>query len=246
MIRFQNITKIYPASSEIKRTTIKGGRVIKTNSTPTVALDNISFEIEGKEFVSIVGKSGAGKTTLFKLLLAEEGPDRGRIFFDGKDIHRIKKSSLPKLRRKMGAVFQDYKLLSSKTAYENVAYALEAIGATDKEISRDVPEVLEIVGLSDKAFNFPIELSGGEKQRVAIARALVHRPDVILADEPTGNLDPYNAADIVRLLLNINNSGTTIILATHNKEIINTLGKRVITLEEGKIFRDQEKGRFIL
>ena len=138
-----------------------------------------------------MGKSGAGKTTLLKLILAEEEPTQGRIFFDNQDIHKIKKSKLPFLRRKIGAVFQDYKLLRSKTAYENVAYALEVIGATDEEISRDVSEVLEIVGLSERFRNFPVELSGGEKQRVAIARALVHRPEVILADEPTGNLDPY-------------------------------------------------------
>jgi len=194
----------------------------------------------------LVGKSGAGKTTLLELLLAEEEPTQGRIFFDNQDIHKIKKSKLPFLRRKIGAVFQDYKLLRFKTAYENVAYALEAIGATDEEIRRDVSEVLEIVGLSERFRNFPVELSGGEKQRIAIARALVHRPEVILADEPTGNLDPYHTAGIMRLLLGINELGTTIILATHNKEVINKLGKRVITLEDGKIIRDEEKGRFIL
>lgn len=226
MIKFQNVTKIFPPDAS--------------------ALENISFEVKPKEFVSIVGKSGAGKTTLLKLLLAEEKPDRGRIFFDANDIHKIKKSQLPYLRRRIGAVFQDYKLFPLKTTYENVAYVLEVIGNSDEEISRDVPEVLEIVGLAGKAQNFPIQLSGGEKQRVAIARALVHRPDVILADEPTGNLDPYNTADIIRLLLNINDLGTTIILATHNKEIINSLGRRVITLEEGKVIRDEEKGRFIL
>ncbi len=143
-------------------------------------------------------------------------------------------------------IFQDYKLLSSKTVYENVAYAMEVMGATDKEIIRDVPEVLEIVGLTDRVYSFPLELSGGEKQRVAIARALVHRPDVILADEPTGNLDPYHTSDIIRLLVKICEFGTTVILATHNKEVINNLGKRVITLEKGKIIRDEEKGRFIL
>ena len=226
MIRFQNISKIY-----------------EPNIT---ALDSVTFDVGPKEFVSLVGKSGAGKTTLLKLLLVEEKPTHGRIFFEDEDIHRIKNSKLPFLRRKIGAVFQDYKLLPSKTTYENVAYALEVIGASDKEICRDVPEVLQIVGLSERADNFPIELSGGEKQRVAIARALVHRPEVILADEPTGNLDPYHAAGIVRLLLGINELGTTIILATHNKEVINSLCKRVITLENGKIIRDVEKGRFIL
>jgi cell division transport system ATP-binding protein len=226
MIKFQNVTKTY------------------TPGAP--ALDNVSFEIKPKEFVSIVGKSGAGKTTLLKLLLVEEKPTKGRIFFAGKDIHKIEKAELPQLRKKIGAVFQDYKLFPSKTAYENVAYVLEVIGAADEQICRDVPEVLRIVGLADKAQNFPVELSGGEKQRVAIARAMIHRPDVILADEPTGNLDPYNTADIIRLLLNINELGTTVVLASHNKEIINSLRKRVITLEDGKVARDEERGRFIL
>jgi cell division transport system ATP-binding protein len=180
------------------------------------------------------------------LLLAEEKPTQGRIFFDGQDVHKIKKSKLPNFRRRIGTVFQDYKLLPSKTAYENVAYAMEVIGKSDAEISRDVPVVLNIVGLTDRANNFPQELSGGEKQRVAIARALIHRPEVILADEPTGNLDPYHALDIIRLLQKINEIGTTVILATHNKEIINNLGKRVITLEGGKIIRDEKRGRFIL
>jgi cell division transport system ATP-binding protein len=226
MIKFQNVTKIYPPNC--------------------ITLDDISFEIEKTDFVSIVGKSGVGKTTLFKLLLAEEKPTKGRIFFEGQDVNKIKKSKLPYLRRKIGAVFQDYRLFPTKNVYENIAYVLQVIGASDKEIAHDVAEVLEIVGLSEKKDNFPYQLSGGECQRVAIARALVHRPDVILADEPTGNLDPYNTAEIIRLLLNINNLGTTIVLATHNKEIVNLLKKRVITLEDGKIVRDEEKGRFIL
>lgn len=232
MIKFQNVFKTFPTHS--------------LNGCPTTALENISFEVKPKEFVSIVGKSGAGKTTLLKLLLAEERADRGRIFFDGQDINKIKPSQLPYLRRRIGAVFQDYKLFPIKTVYENIAYILEVIGASDKEISRDVPEVLEIVGLDGKTKNFPVQLSGGERQKVAIARALIHRPDVILADEPTGNLDPYHTIDIIRLLLKINEMGTTVILATHNKEIINSLGKRVITLEKGRVIRDEEKGRFIL
>lgn len=232
MIKFQNITKIYPTNSH--------------GSTTIVALDNVSFEVNKKEFVSVVGKSGSGKTTLIKLLLAEEKPAKGRIFFDDQEIQKIKKSKLPKLRRRVGAIFQDYKLLPSKTVYENIAYALEVIGVGDEQIFRDVKEVLEIVGLADRSLNFPVELSGGEQQRVAIARALVHRPDVILADEPTGNLDPYHTHDIINLLLKINEIGTTVILATHNKEIINALQKRVITLEQGKVIRDEEKGRFIL
>ncbi len=232
MIKFQNVTKIYPPRS--------------SNGNPTLALEDVSFEIKPKEFVSIVGKSGAGKTTLLKLILAEEKPSRGRIFFEGQDIHKIKKGRLCHLRRRIGAVFQDYKLFPSKTTYENIAYVLEVIGINDKEIPRHVSEVLEIVGLTEKVNNFPTQLSGGERQRVTIARALIHRPDIILADEPTGNLDPYHTAEIIRLLLKINEMGTTIILATHNKEIINRLGKRVITLEKGKIIRDEEKGRFIL
>jgi cell division transport system ATP-binding protein len=226
VIRFQNVTKTYSPSTE--------------------ALKNVSFEVKKNEFVSIVGKSGAGKTTLLKLLLVEEKPTQGRIFFDSQELSKIKKSKLPNFRRRIGAVFQDYKLLPLKTAYENIAYALEVIGATDFQISRDVPEVLGIVGLADKACNFPVELSGGERQRLAIARALVHRPEVILADEPTGNLDPYHTSDIIQLLLRINELGTTIILATHNKEIINKLGKRVISLENGEVIRDEERGRFIL
>ena len=226
MIRFQNISKVY--------------------SPNTIALSNISFEVKPKEFVSIVGKSGAGKTTLLKLLLAEENPDQGRIFFDNQDVQKIESGQIPELRRKIGAVFQDYKLLLSKTVYENVAYAMEVVGASDSEIKRDVAEVLDIVGLTSKFSNFPAQLSGGEKQRVAIARALIHRPEVILADEPTGNLDPYHTLDIIRLLLKINEMGTTVILATHNKDVINSLGKRVITLQEGRIIRDEKEGRFVL
>ena len=232
MIVFNNVTKIYPASS--------------SRNPPTVALDGVSFKIDKGEFVSIVGRSGAGKTTLFRLLLAEEKPTKGRIFFDDQDVHRIRRGKLYRLRRRIGAVFQDYKLLRTKTAYENVAYAMEAIGASDEEIKRDVPEVLNIVGLIDRARNFPHELSGGERQRVAIARALIHRPEVILADEPTGNLDPYNTSEILKLLLKIHDLGTTVVLATHNKEIINSLKKRVVTLEDGKVVRDEEKGRFII
>jgi len=226
MVKFQKITKIYPPNA--------------------VALEDVSFDIEPKEFVCLVGKSGAGKTTLLKLLMAEEKPSSGRIFFYDQDIQKIKPKDLPEFRRKIGAVFQDYRLLPSKTAYENIAYAMEVIGASDSEIARDMAEVLEIVGLTRKAHNFPAQLSGGERQRVAIARALVHRPDVILADEPTGNLDPYNTLDIVRLLLKINEFGTTVILSTHNREVINSLCKRTITLNEGKIVRDEKVGRFIL
>lgn len=232
MIKFQNIAKIYSSNFP--------------QSKPIVALEDISFEIRPKEFVSIVGKSGAGKTTLLKLLLVEEKPTSGKVFFRGRDVHKMDSEELPELRKRMGAVFQDYRLLPAKTAYENIVYAMEVIGASDKDIARDVPKVLEIVGLGERKNNFPAELSGGEKQRIAIARALIHRPDVILADEPTGNLDPYHTLEIIQLLLKINETGTIVVLATHNKNVINRLGKRVITLENGRLIRDKEVGRFIL
>ena len=229
MISFCNITKVY-----------------KTGSEPITAVEDVSFEVKEEEFVSIVGRSGAGKTTLLKLLLAEEKPTKGSIFFEGQDVHKIKPAKLPYFRRKVGAIFQDYKLLPYKTTFENIAYVMEVMGQTQEEIFANVPEVLELVGLSERADNFPEELSGGEKQRAAIARALIHKPKVILADEPTGNLDPYHTRDIIKLLDKINQMGTVVILATHNKEIINKLGKRVITLEEGQVVRDEEKGRFVL
>ena len=231
MLCYKNIGKIYPSRS--------GGN-------PTVALDDVSFEVKEKEFVSIVGKSGAGKTTLLRLAFAQEAPTSGQVFFQGRDVHKIKKSQIPKLRQKIGVVFQDYKLLLSKNTFENIAYIMEVTGAGDSEIKRDVPQILNIVGLINRMYNFPNELSGGEKQRLAIARALVHRPEIILADEPTGNLDPYNTFAIIRLLVKIYESGTSIILATHNREVINTLGKRVITLDEGKVVRDEERGRFVI
>jgi cell division transport system ATP-binding protein len=173
-------------------------------------------------------------------------PSKGRILFEGQDIHKIMPQHLPELRRRIGAVFQDYKLLPSKTAHENIVYVMEVLGKSDEEIQRDVPKVLEIVGLTDRAKHYPAELSAGECQRAAIARALIHRPDIILADEPTGNLDPYNTSEIIRLLVKINELGTTVLLATHDKEVINSLGKRVITLEDGKTVRDEQRGRFIL
>jgi len=231
MISFVNVTKIYP---------VRGCRLASR------AVDNVSFRVNEKEFVSIVGKSGCGKTTLLKLILAEEYPTNGRVFFDGQDVHKIKRARLPLLRRRIGTVFQDYKLFPKKTTYENVAYTLEVMGAAEEEIKRDVPQVLNIVGLADKASNFPSELSGGEQQRATIARALVHRPDVILADEPTGNLDPYNSFEVIRLLVKIYKMGTTVVLATHDKEVINSLGKRVITLDEGRIIRDEERGKFVI
>ncbi|MBI2038594.1 MAG: ATP-binding cassette domain-containing protein [Candidatus Nealsonbacteria bacterium] len=232
MIKFDKVTKIYtPHLNSDEKIT---------------ALEEISLEIKPKEFVSIAGRSGAGKTTLLKLLLAEEKPTSGQIFFEGQDICEIKSECLPYLRRRIGAVFQDYKLFPSKTVFENIAYVMEVIGAGKEDIERDVPKVLEIVGLTDRANHFPKELSGGECQRAALARALIHRPEVILADEPTGNLDPYNTLEIIRLLLKINEMGTTVVLATHNRETINSIGKRVISLDKGKIIRDEEEGRFIL
>lgn len=220
--------------------------VSKVYSPTSTAVEDVTFRIESKEFVSIVGHSGAGKSTLLKLLLAEDAPSSGKVFFEDIDVHLVPKADLPVLRRKIGTVFQDFKLLPSKTAFENVAFAMEAAGASDDEIEIDVPQVLELVGLIDKAHHFPHELSGGEKQRVSIARAIVNRPDVIIADEPTGNLDPINTHEIVELLKKINSFNTTVIIATHNKDIINSLEKRVITLENGKIVRDAKKGRYVL
>jgi len=225
LISFQNVSRVYPRGIE--------------------ALLDVSFEIKEGEFACLVGRSGAGKTTLLKLLLAEEKPNQGQIFFNGIEVQKIKPHDLPHFRRKIGAVFQDYKLLSSKNVYDNVAYVLEVMGHNNEEINRDVPQVLDIVGLTDCAYHFPKELSGGERQRVAIARALVTRPKLICADEPTGNLDPYHSQDIIQLLLKIQELGATVILSTHNKEIINNLRKRVITLEKGRIIRDEKEGRFI-
>ena len=226
MISYRNVTKIYSGNN--------------------IALQDVTFDVQKGEFVSVVGKSGAGKTTLLKLLLAEERPTRGEVLFEELSVDQLSPANLPQLRRSIGMVFQDYKLLQSKTAYENVAYVMEVMGLDEKTIERDVREVLEIVGLEDRAHHYPSQLSGGEKQRVAIARALIHRPHVIIADEPTGNLDPYHTRDIIRLLLRINELGTTIILATHNKEIVNRLERRVLTLVEGKLVRDEKQGKFIV
>jgi len=219
--------------------------VTKSYRHSVSALRKVSFNIKKGEFISLVGKSGAGKTTLLKLLMGEEKPNEGRIIFDGIEVQKLKPIELPLLRRRMGAIFQDYKLLSSKTTYENVAYVMELMGFEDEEIEQDVPQVLDIVGLKECASHFPQELSGGERQRVAIARALITRPEVICADEPTGNLDPYHTRDIIRLLLRIQELGTTVLLSTHDKNIINNLERRVITLDKGEIIRDEQKGRFI-
>ncbi|MFA5047599.1 MAG: cell division ATP-binding protein FtsE [Patescibacteria group bacterium] len=210
------------------------------------ALKNVSLHIEPGEFVSIVGQSGSGKTTIVRLLIAETRPTAGKIIIGGWDITKIKPHHIPILRRQIGVVFQDFKLLPKKTVFENVAFALQVSGGTKSRIKTVVPQVLKIVDLEDKIYRYPQELSGGEKQRVAIARALIHRPKVLLADEPTGNLDALNTKDIIDLLLKINEFGTTVVLVTHNKDIVNSLKRRVITLENGIVSQDQKVGKYFI
>lgn len=210
------------------------------------ALDNVTLSIAPKEFVSIVGHSGAGKTTLLKMLLAQEKPTDGSVFFESVDVHTLPKSSLYHYRRKIGMIFQDFRLIPNKTAYENIAFAMEAAGRPDDEIDSDVPYILELVGLKGKEFHFPHQLSGGEQQRVAIGRAIINQPDVIIADEPTGNLDPVNTFEIVEILKKINELGTTVLITTHNKGVVDAMGKRVITMEAGRIARDDAQGHYIL
>jgi cell division transport system ATP-binding protein len=231
MIFFNEVTKVHPPY---------------LNKEERVVLEEVSFKLEKGEFVCLVGRSGAGKTTLFNILLGEEKPTSGEVFFDGINIHKTSVNNSHRIKRRIGTIFQDYKLLASKTVYENIAYAMEVTGAPDEEIAKLVPKVLNTVGLGKQAFQFPHQISGGEKQRTAIARALIHDPELILADEPTGDLDPYNARDVLNLLLEINKAGTTVILATHDKDIVNSVGKRVITLKEGKIASDSNQGKFIL
>ncbi|MEK7180570.1 MAG: cell division ATP-binding protein FtsE [Patescibacteria group bacterium] len=221
-------------------------KVSKVYTDDSVALKEVTLSIEPKEFLSIVGASGAGKTTLLKLLLAEENPTAGKVFFESADVHALRGNAVTQFRRRIGMVFQDYRLLPNKTVYENIAFAMEASGKVDADIQSDVPHVLELVDLAKKIWSFPHELSGGEKQRVAIARAIVNQPDVIIADEPTGNLDPINAYDIVQLLKKINDLGTTVILTTHNRGVVESVGKRVITMELGKIIRDDPNGKYTL
>lgn len=212
-----------------------------------VALHGVNLQIRDGEFVSVVGPAGAGKSTLLKLLTRELRPTAGDVVIDGVNLATLANEDIPLLRRKIGTVFQDFKLLSGRTAFENVAFALEVVGATAARIADDVPKALDIVGLSDKANNFPRQLSGGEKQRLAIARALIHRPRIILADEPTGNLDLVNSHDVVSLLQKINALGTTVVLVTHNREIVDTLARRVVTMEKGQVVRDQtENGKYII
>jgi cell division transport system ATP-binding protein len=226
MITFQNVTKTYNHNA--------------------VALDKVSFKIEPGEFVCLVGRSGAGKSTAVRLLIGEEKPTKGQIFFGSYEVNKLKSRELPEFRRHIGVIFQDFKLLTRKTVFENIAFALEVAGRPQNEINEFVPQVLDMVGMKDKMGNFPTELSGGEKQRAAIARAMINRPEVLIADEPTGNLDPFNTWEVVKLLTKINELGSTVILATHDKEVVNALGQRVITLEGGKIIKDEEHGRFIL
>ena len=211
-----------------------------------MALERINFKIQPPEFVSVVGRSGAGKSTIIKLLVGEEKPTRGQIFFGEYEVNKLNPSELPEFRRNIGVVFQDFRLLSQKNAFENVAFVLEIEGYSQKEINKLVPQVLDLVGLGDEVFKFPAELSGGEKQRVAIARAMINRPDVLIADEPTGNLDPLNKWEVIKLLTKINELGSTVVLATHDKEIVNSLGRRVITLDNGKIVKDEANGRFLI
>jgi cell division transport system ATP-binding protein len=227
MIYFDKVSKLY-------------------NSGQSVALEEVTFQVAPKEFVSIVGHSGAGKSTLLKMLIAEDHPTHGQVFFESLDIHKIPRGKLPKYRRKIGTVFQDFKLLPHKTAYENIAFAMEANGRTDQEIAENVPQALALVDLEDKIWNFPHELSGGEKQRVAIARAIVNQPDIIIADEPTGNLDPIATYEVVQILRKINDLGTTVIMTTHNKGVIDELEQRVITMDEGRIVRDDAEGKYVL
>lgn len=226
MILFDRVTKVYPNKS--------------------VALSGVNLHIQPKEFVNIVGSSGAGKSTLIKLLTREEKQTSGKIIVGGVDYDTVEDKDTPHLRRRIGVVFQDFKLLPGRNVFENVAFALEVSGARTREIKRSVPKVLQLVGLSAKEKNFPQELSGGERQRVAIARALVRQPKILIADEPTGNLDPKNAWEIIELLLKINRFGTTVLLTTHNKEIVNALKRRVITINRGRIVKDEEQGRYAL
>lgn len=222
MIRFENVSKTYK------------------NGTP--ALKNISVNIEKGEFVFLVGSSGSGKTTFLRLLLREETPDEGRILEAGRDVLKIKKWRVPYLRRNIGCVFQDFRLLPNKTVFENVSFALEVIGRPRETIDTQVPQILELVGLSDKANNLPSELSGGEQQRVAVARAFVNRPLILLADEPTGNLDPANSEAIMALLERINRAGTTVVMATHDQALVDRMRRRVIELDRGEMVRDQARG----
>lgn len=232
MIELQHVTKTYVRAS--------GAR------TRALALDDVNVQIGKGEFVSIVGPSGAGKSTLIRLLIAEEKPDTGKILIAERDITKLTPRELPYYRRKVGVVFQDFKLLPAKTVWENIAFALEVSDVANEDIHERVPKILTLVGLVDKGENYPHELSGGEKQRVAIARAMIHSPRILIADEPTGNLDPETTHEIIELLERINRSGTTVLLATHNKEVVDNLKRRVIAMEHGRVVSDEKVGRYVL
>ena len=223
MIKFENVTKIYPRQDK-------------------AALDGVNLDIEKGEFVFLVGLSGSGKSTFLKLVLLEERPSSGVIHVVGKDLNTLSANKVPELRRQVGTVFQDFRLLPNKTVAENVAFTLHVLGYSNKQISREVPEVLELVGLEEKSDRKPSELSGGEQQRVAIARAYVSRPTILIADEPTGNLDPATSVGIMKLLDRINREGTTVVMATHDSGIVDQMRKRVIELEGGHVIRDQVRG----
>ena len=226
MIRFESVVKEYPQSTR-------------------PALDKVSLEIERGEFAFIVGPSGSGKSTMLRLVLREDSPNSGTVLVAGQDLGRLPMRKIPRMRRQMGAVFQDFRLLPGKTVYQNVAYALQVIGKSSLQIRRTVPETLEMVGLGGMAKRLPHQLSGGEQQRVAIARAVINKPMILLADEPTGNLDPAISLDIVRLLERINRTGTTVVMATHDDSIVNDLRRRVIELNEGQVVRDDEHGTYV-
>jgi len=226
VIEFRNVGKSYPGGVN--------------------ALIDLTFSIKMGEFLSLVGPSGAGKSTLIKLLICEEKPTSGSIYVAGRDITRLKKKELPFYRRKVGVIFQDFKLLPKKTVFENVAFALEVSDIPDSEIQQKVPQIVELVGLTSRIKAFTEELSGGEKQRVSIARALVHNPKLLIADEPTGNLDPVTTWEIIDLLFKINQQGTIVMLATHDKEVVDTLNRRVVTVKEGRLVSDQAKGKYVL
>ncbi len=226
MIKFRHVSKFYPPD--------------------TYAVKGINLHIQPGEFVSIIGQSGSGKTTLIKLLTAEERSSNGNIVIGGWDISNIYKREVPILRRQIGVIFQDYKLLAQKTIFENIAFALQVCGATNRKIEKIVPQILKVVSLYDKADRYPYQLSGGEQQRVAIARALIHRPKILVADEPTGNLDLNNTRDIIDLLVKINELGTTVLLVTHDREVVNLLKKRVVVLDRGEVVSDQRVGRYVI
>jgi cell division transport system ATP-binding protein len=226
MIQYKHVAKSYPNGAE--------------------SLKDVNLSVGDGEFIFLVGPSGAGKTSLFKMLLREEMPTSGEVWLNDIEVHRLKDKQVPKLRRNIGMVFQDFRVLSRLTVWENVAFALEVVGKADADIAKVVPYMLTLVGLKDKAHSFPHQLSGGEQQRIAIARALVHEPSVLLADEPTGNLDPETSWEIVELLSQINGWGTTVVMATHNQDIVNALKKRVVTMNKGTIVKDEAEGTYQL